>query len=71
MYNKYHDKPNILFENTIHTPKEDLNKIDVFDTAHYYYKLLKDGANKDDITLPDPSNFKFIHLNGLDKKSFE
>lgn len=42
----------MLFENTPETNNEDLDKITCFDTAHYYYKNLKDGKQKEDIELP-------------------
>lgn len=42
----------MLFENTTKTDDKDLDKITVFDTAHYYYKNLKDGKEIEDIELP-------------------
>lgn len=62
-YELYKNNPLVLFENTIYTKNEDINKISCFDTAHYYF------INK---TLPTVNDFwKCVHLNGLDKDSFE
>lgn len=33
---------------------DDLDKIKVFDTAHYFYKHMKEGEDPDNIVIPDP-----------------
>lgn len=54
----------VLFENTIDTSNDDMDKITCFDSAHYFFRNNK---------LPDKisDNWKAVHLNGLDKTAYE
>lgn len=48
---------------------KDLDKIDVYDTAHDYYNELKKGNIIQSFTLPN-DHIKLVHLNGLSKKYY-
>ena len=47
-----------------------LDKIDVYDTAHDYYSRMQgDNELKKAFTLPN-DHIKLVHLNGLSKKYY-